>query len=192
MVGGAIPGLVVLDTIRKQTEQAMRSKPVSSTPPWSPHQLLPQGPCPVCVLVLTSFSDALWWSRSQINRFLFSLLFGHGFFPAIETITRAEPSGKEELLVSSKGASSWGLSSFFYDLKCYWRPLPRAKTLSFQFAPFPKYFTYINSCNYPINTYIYIWCISGWFVCMWAHMCMLVLVYLCACVRGQPSGVSSL
>jgi hypothetical protein len=31
MVGGAIPGLVVLGSIRKQAEQAMESKPVSST-----------------------------------------------------------------------------------------------------------------------------------------------------------------
>ena len=33
-MGGAIPGLVVLGSLRKQAEQAMRSKPVSSTPPW--------------------------------------------------------------------------------------------------------------------------------------------------------------
>jgi hypothetical protein len=32
-VGGAISGLLVLDSIRKQAEQAMMSKPVSSTPP---------------------------------------------------------------------------------------------------------------------------------------------------------------
>jgi hypothetical protein len=31
-VGGAIPGLVVLDSIRKQAEQVRGSKPVSSTP----------------------------------------------------------------------------------------------------------------------------------------------------------------
>ena len=43
MVGGAIPGLVVLGSIRKQAEQAMRSKPVSSTPPWPLLQLLPPG-----------------------------------------------------------------------------------------------------------------------------------------------------
>ena len=33
MVGGAIPGLVVLGFLRKQAEQAMRSKLVNSTPP---------------------------------------------------------------------------------------------------------------------------------------------------------------
>jgi hypothetical protein len=48
MVGHAIPGLVVLASVRKQVEQAMRSKPVSSTPSCPLHQLLPPGsgvPC---------------------------------------------------------------------------------------------------------------------------------------------------
>jgi hypothetical protein len=40
IVGGAIPGLVVLGSIRKQAEQARGSKPVSSIPPWPLHQLL--------------------------------------------------------------------------------------------------------------------------------------------------------
>ena len=34
MMGGAISGLVVLGTVRKQDEQTMKNKPVSSTPPW--------------------------------------------------------------------------------------------------------------------------------------------------------------
>jgi hypothetical protein len=46
-VGGAIPGLVVLGSIRKQAEQAMGSKAVSSTSLWLLHQLLPPGSCPV-------------------------------------------------------------------------------------------------------------------------------------------------
>jgi hypothetical protein len=33
IVGGVIPGMVVLGCIRKQAEQTMGSKPVSSTPP---------------------------------------------------------------------------------------------------------------------------------------------------------------
>ena len=37
-------GLVVLESIKKQTEQKMESKPVSSTPPWPLHQLLPPVP----------------------------------------------------------------------------------------------------------------------------------------------------
>jgi hypothetical protein len=47
MVSGAIPGLVVQGSIRKQSEQAIMSKPVSSTLPWPLHQLLPLGSCPV-------------------------------------------------------------------------------------------------------------------------------------------------
>jgi hypothetical protein len=43
IVDGTIPRLVILGSIRKQVEQAMRSKPVSSTPPWPLHQLLPLG-----------------------------------------------------------------------------------------------------------------------------------------------------
>jgi hypothetical protein len=40
MVGGAIPGLGVLGSIRKQAEQARGNKSVSNIPPWSLHQLL--------------------------------------------------------------------------------------------------------------------------------------------------------
>ena len=58
MVGGVIPGLVVLSSIRKQAEQAMRSKPVSSTPPWSLLQVLPLRFLP-CIPILTSLDDGL-------------------------------------------------------------------------------------------------------------------------------------
>jgi hypothetical protein len=47
IVGGAILGLVILGSMRKQAEQARGNKPVSSTPPWPLHQLLPPGSCPV-------------------------------------------------------------------------------------------------------------------------------------------------
>jgi hypothetical protein len=40
VVGGAIPGLVVLGSIREQAEQARGSKPVSNIPSWPLHQLL--------------------------------------------------------------------------------------------------------------------------------------------------------
>jgi hypothetical protein len=40
LVGDAIPGLVVLSTIREQAEQARGSKPVKNIPPWPLHQLL--------------------------------------------------------------------------------------------------------------------------------------------------------
>ena len=32
---GVVPSLVALDSIRQQAEQARRSKPVSSPPPWA-------------------------------------------------------------------------------------------------------------------------------------------------------------
>jgi CO dehydrogenase/acetyl-CoA synthase alpha subunit len=40
IVGGAIPGLVVLDSIREHAEQARGSKPVRNIAPWPLHQLL--------------------------------------------------------------------------------------------------------------------------------------------------------
>ena len=40
LVGGTIPGLVVLGSIREQAEQARGSKPVNNIPPWPLHQLL--------------------------------------------------------------------------------------------------------------------------------------------------------
>lgn len=33
-VGGAMPGQVLLNDLKKQAEQTMESKPVSSSPPW--------------------------------------------------------------------------------------------------------------------------------------------------------------
>jgi hypothetical protein len=40
LVGETISGLVVLASIRKQTEQTRGSKPISSISPWPLHQLL--------------------------------------------------------------------------------------------------------------------------------------------------------
>jgi hypothetical protein len=40
LVGGAISGLVVLGSIRKQAEQGRGSKPISNIPPWPLNQLL--------------------------------------------------------------------------------------------------------------------------------------------------------
>jgi hypothetical protein len=40
LVGGTIPGLVVLGSIREQAEKARGSKTVSNIPPWLLHQLL--------------------------------------------------------------------------------------------------------------------------------------------------------
>jgi hypothetical protein len=47
IVGGAIPGLVILGSIRKQAKQVRGRKPVSSIPPWPLHQLLPPSSCHV-------------------------------------------------------------------------------------------------------------------------------------------------
>jgi CO dehydrogenase/acetyl-CoA synthase alpha subunit len=43
IVDGAIPGLVVLGSIREQAEQARGYKPVRNIPPWPLHQLLLPG-----------------------------------------------------------------------------------------------------------------------------------------------------
>jgi hypothetical protein len=40
LVGGTISGLVVLDSLRKQAEQARGSKPAKNIPPWPLHQFL--------------------------------------------------------------------------------------------------------------------------------------------------------
>ena len=40
LVDGTVPGLVVLNSIRKQAEQARGRKKVSNIPPWPLHQLL--------------------------------------------------------------------------------------------------------------------------------------------------------
>lgn len=40
IVGGATPGPVVLGSLKKQVEQARKSKSVSSTCPWLLHQLV--------------------------------------------------------------------------------------------------------------------------------------------------------
>jgi hypothetical protein len=68
-VAGEPPSLVVLGSIRKQAEQAMRSKPVSSTHPWP----LPPGSYPA------SLSNRLLSGNiSKTNPFLLQVAFGHG------------------------------------------------------------------------------------------------------------------
>jgi hypothetical protein len=47
IVGGAISGLIILGSLRKQAEQARGSKPLSNTPPWLPHPLLSPSCYPV-------------------------------------------------------------------------------------------------------------------------------------------------
>ena len=44
--GGAIPGLVVLGSVREQAEQAMESNTVSNILPWPLHKFWSPGSCP--------------------------------------------------------------------------------------------------------------------------------------------------
>jgi hypothetical protein len=67
-MGGSIPGLVVLGSIRKWAEQA-REQPRLPAPPWPLHQPLPPGSCPVFVPVLTCFAD------EDLRFFCFFVLF---------------------------------------------------------------------------------------------------------------------
>lgn len=65
--GSTTPGLELLGSIRKQVEEVMGSKPVSTTPPWPLCQFLPPESCPIWVPVLTSLtlsSPGFFWSWS--------------------------------------------------------------------------------------------------------------------------------
>ena len=67
------------------------NKPVSSTPPWPLHQLLPPGHCPFWVLVLTSFNDGLQYENvRQINPFFLNLYWLWCFITAIEILTKTD------------------------------------------------------------------------------------------------------
>ena len=80
-MGGAIPGLVVLAYIRKQTEQAIGNKSVSSTPSWLLYQLLPLGSYLARVTAFTDFDNEvlLYAPVSEISPFLSNLLLAMGF-----------------------------------------------------------------------------------------------------------------
>ena len=62
-MGGTISGLVVLDSIREQAEQARGSKPVSNIPSWPLHQLLLpdllefQSHLPLVIVMVCIFMD---------------------------------------------------------------------------------------------------------------------------------------
>lgn len=74
MVGGAIPGLVAVGSIRKQAEVAMESKLVSRTTPQFLHQFLPSDSYPVRVPALVGFDEELLYGPvTEINP-----LFGQG------------------------------------------------------------------------------------------------------------------
>lgn len=59
MMGDAISGLLVLGSVRRWDEQAVGSKPVSSSHPRSLHHLLPPGSFPSFSSCPDSFGDEL-------------------------------------------------------------------------------------------------------------------------------------
>lgn len=73
IVGDVTPGLIVLGFVTKQPAQAMKNKPVSSTPPWPLH--------PIWVPGLTYFDDVQCCGReSQMNPFYSNLLLVMVFY----------------------------------------------------------------------------------------------------------------
>ena len=89
IVSSAIAGLMILSSIRRKGRQAMRSKPVSSTPP-RPLQLLPPGSCPIWVPVLISFTDEQQCGRELwINPFLPNFVFDYSVsLQQLKTLTK--------------------------------------------------------------------------------------------------------
>lgn len=79
-MGGVIPGLVILGSIKKQAEQAMKSKPVNSTPPRSLHQSLPPGS--------HQLEFMTWLPLGCKPNFLPKLLLVMYFITAIVTLTK--------------------------------------------------------------------------------------------------------
>lgn len=78
-----IPGLVILGSKGKKTEQVIGSKPGSSTPSWPQDQLLHSGSCPVPVPAPSAFDDALLYrSVSEICPFLLRLLLAMVSYPS--------------------------------------------------------------------------------------------------------------
>jgi hypothetical protein len=85
-MGGGIPGLAILCSIRKQAEQAMMSTPVRWTLSWLLHQLLPPGSSLVWVPVLISFDEQWQWKCKPNKTFsrqltcLFVFFYFYFFF----------------------------------------------------------------------------------------------------------------
>jgi hypothetical protein len=83
-VGCATTRLVDLGAIRKQAEQAMRSKPALNTPP-------PSSPCPVWAPALTFLGDRLWCRSISWNQPIppWVYFWSWCFIAAIETTMKA-------------------------------------------------------------------------------------------------------
>ena len=76
-VGGAIPGLVVLCSIRTRLSSCGKEASKQRLP-WSLYQILLSGSCSVWIPVLTSLDDEQWYGGvSQINPFS-TACFGDG------------------------------------------------------------------------------------------------------------------
>ena len=87
---GAISGLVVLGSVRKQTEKGRGSRSVRRTPPQHLHQLLPPGSYHIWGPVLTSFGDetAMWKHKLNTPFPPPTYFFGMVFATATETQTK--------------------------------------------------------------------------------------------------------
>lgn len=100
-MGGATPEQVVPGVITKNVEQAMVSKPVSCTPPWSLLQLLPLGSCleflplgfcPESIPAPTSFHDGLCTVKLNKRKpFLIKLFLVMMFYRSSRSLTKADP-----------------------------------------------------------------------------------------------------
>jgi hypothetical protein len=111
LMGGTISGLVVLGSIREQTEQASEEHSsmasASSSAPW-----------PAWVAVLTSFSDEQQCGNvSWINPFLPNLLLGHDVLSRNRNPDWDTPPLREETLpppeLTTASSASVGLSNPF-------------------------------------------------------------------------------
>ena len=74
---------MALDSIRKQTEKAMRSNAVSITLPWRLHQPLPIGFCPAWVPAFTVIWANLWVKATLSSS---SSLWSQGFIIVVVTL----------------------------------------------------------------------------------------------------------
>lgn len=143
-MSGAIPRLVVLSSIKEQAEQATGRKPVSHTPPWSLHQLLPPSSRPVWIPVSSSFDGQLQGrSIGLINPF-FKFLCSWCFIKAIVTLNKAMENGDNVIIweITSQMSCNRSLAqeccSPFIDSLTQW--------------PVRQYFlNYSNKRSYPEN-----------------------------------------
>lgn len=78
MSGSATPALVALGFLRQQAEQALKSKPVSTTPPWPLLQSLPPAFCFKFRSWLPSIIDCKPGNESGVSPFFLQVALDHG------------------------------------------------------------------------------------------------------------------